>query len=1217
MDRVENATDKDLAVSDSDKENEEEEEINSSGSAEKFPSEESNSIDNFSDNDIDLTSENTNNDNDTVLQDYEMDQNVQPIGGSPNIPEAININAVSVSTNASIKKCFGYVPALAGEIYSNFPFQLLSTTLNDIVFENGAFHAKECVGKNYILHISYPFDVRTNKECLDLKNHNVFQSWVTSSNDMDKHTTTAKSIYLTHEQLCKRVVKMGNSLNNYKLKFVSATRKLNTLNKSLELHKRFMLLVKDNSIPKLHEIVKVAMNRRRGLQYTINKIIDAIDGVYNPHSSEDDKDLAFLILQYGGPSLLDIVHKALKFPSTSTAYRLLQGSTSMIKSSINTDPHEFIKHIVVDPGKPKYGYMLKIDETFLEPKVRWNPKDDSLYGICYEHGREVNMNFESYQHVQELSNQVKDGKLHVPKETMVIVCSNNTVKARVQVVAALPTCSKNEIEYQKHIVLTISKEFFKVHKVPLLNWATDGDATRRMLFDQLMCYDLPPTSPIYDTISKLKLVDMKVGPHDETVNFDHKHIAKRIRGNITNNNFRIGDRTMLRSDVEKILSLAPNETKFSNSSLICPKDKQNVPLATTLLFQFVKAVRDVDTLKTINLRVADVSEELHLLGFIIEAVLACYATPDTTIKSQLEKISLAAHILLILKRELKSFLNNQLYHDLQATFSDAFFCATKWKYHHPDVPFFIMLCSNDTIERFFGNLRLKYKQSVVDNLELIYATRSIQLCTDMMYKHPNWFEESQKIMKRLCLDYCSPGKWDLENLVLKDVPIVAVWNQGRALAEYKFNQIQKYQGEVCDFNMIASLGYTLLCPNGIKIGLTDTDTSEDDNIHVNVGEGNTILDDTDIEDRPATSLIDMIPEETTQKHDVQTEIDGSRVYKATIVKSLFSSNPLSKDRLRKVRGMTKFTEDGQEASEAIETSIMPGDPILFNVKGTLKIVKISVLKKATRKVKMVSCGDISNENVYVKGAEMGLDKDADCYIWNGSLGEMIETTGPYCYAIQPDLKTIKGKLMFTFDKQLILDLNVGLTIQNPNPGSSSSTSSHSNQNSSSATGASENTNSSVKKASSEKKGALKHVVECCLCKERILLSNMRKHIGIHITKSHISGCNICGFCGRTVCNTNLTNSSKRGNEQYNQMTTNCKYNSFIQRKPVHSQRSPCSNHVVPCPVCKVAIWTYNARAHYEGVHPTHAYNDSDFVSPQERQKMKSISKAAKIKATNT
>ena len=81
---------------------------NSSGSAEKIPSEESNSIDNFSDNDIDLTTENTNND-ETVLQDYEMDQN-QPIGGDPNIPDAININAVSVSTNASIQKCFGYVP---------------------------------------------------------------------------------------------------------------------------------------------------------------------------------------------------------------------------------------------------------------------------------------------------------------------------------------------------------------------------------------------------------------------------------------------------------------------------------------------------------------------------------------------------------------------------------------------------------------------------------------------------------------------------------------------------------------------------------------------------------------------------------------------------------------------------------------------------------------------------------------------------------------------------------------------------------------------------------------------------------------------------------------------------------------------------------------------------------------------------------------------------
>ena len=69
---------------------------------------------------------------------------------------------------------------------------------------------------------------------------------------------------------------------------------------------------------------------------------------------------------------------------------------------------------------------------------------------------------------------------------------------------------------------------------------------------------------------------------------------------------------------------------------------------------------------------------------------------------------------------------------------------------------------------------------------------------------------------------------------------------------------------------------------------------------------------------------------------------------------------------------------------------------------------------------------------------------------------------------------------------------------------------------------------SGKKSASQKKNLLKHTVECCLCKDKITLSDMRKHIGIHMTKKHITGSNISGFCGRNVCTTTLTTSSKRG-----------------------------------------------------------------------------------------
>ena len=60
--------------------------------------------------------------------------------------------------------------------------------------------------------------------------------------------------------------------------------------------------------------------------------------------------------------------------------------------------------------------------------------------------------------------------MHVPKETMVIACSLNSPSGRVQVVAALPTCSKNEIQYQANLIDTISSNFKTRHGAPLLNW---------------------------------------------------------------------------------------------------------------------------------------------------------------------------------------------------------------------------------------------------------------------------------------------------------------------------------------------------------------------------------------------------------------------------------------------------------------------------------------------------------------------------------------------------------------------------------------------------------------------------------------------------------------------------------------------------------------------------------------------------------------------------
>ena len=119
--------------------------------------------------------------------------------------------------------------------------------------------------------------------------------------------------------------------------------------------------------------------------------------------------------------------------------------------------------------------MLKIDETFVDPKIRWCPLDNQIYGFCYEHGHNVEMTFRSYDDVTNLANLVENSNLHVGKECMVIVTSNNSVIEDTQVVISWPTCSRSEVIIQRNFIKQFSKLFKEKNGAPLLCWATDGE----------------------------------------------------------------------------------------------------------------------------------------------------------------------------------------------------------------------------------------------------------------------------------------------------------------------------------------------------------------------------------------------------------------------------------------------------------------------------------------------------------------------------------------------------------------------------------------------------------------------------------------------------------------------------------------------------------------------------------------------------------------------
>ena len=120
--------------------------------------------------------------------------------------------------------------------------------------------------------------------------------------------------------------------------------------------------------------------------------------------------------------------------------------------------------------------------------------------------------------------------------------------------------------------------------------------------------DLCESSLIYPIISVLPLIDLCVGANEETVDFDIKHLAKRVRNYFISGNFQINDTFLNTKDIRYILSTSDVNTNGIDQ-LVNPIDKQNLPLATDFLFTLNDALGK-DNLSSAPFRVAALAEEL-------------------------------------------------------------------------------------------------------------------------------------------------------------------------------------------------------------------------------------------------------------------------------------------------------------------------------------------------------------------------------------------------------------------------------------------------------------------------------------------------------------------------------------------------------------------------------------------------------------------------------
>ena len=120
---------------------------------------------------------------------------------------------------------------------------------------------------------------------------------------------------------------------------------------------------------------------------------------------------------------------------------------------------------------------------------------------------------------------------------------------------------------------------------------------------------------------------------------------------------------------------------------------------------------------------------------------------------------------------------------------------------------------------------------------------------------------------------------------------------------------------------------------------------------------------------------------------------------------------------------------------------------------------------------LVSRNELMERNTVITTKIIEVVTEGNYYIWSGKyLSTSLPTPVSKCFPIRPTVCKIYNKSTFDFDRQMILDLGVGLKLQ-PNKHNSTIV---------------------------ETQGKQTTTGPCKICSKEVALSVMRRHVGFHI-----------------------------------------------------------------------------------------------------------------------
>ncbi|KAJ7706534.1 hypothetical protein B0H16DRAFT_1439225 [Mycena metata] len=862
--------------------------------------------------------------------------------------------------------------------------------------------------------------------------------------------------------LIEHLHRKNGQIKQLRLRGLNAVKRIAAQARSLTDHKRFVRAIGSGKVENVDRLVRVQLGRKQGIRGLLTTYDEAAKGVYNTRSYvEEDHLRGVLLWKLAGNRVADFAHRALGLPSRTT---LRQRATvpPIVPSPGRPQAAEVAKNVgacfegiteVLAVKKPKHA-VLMFDEIATERRVRWDPRTNNFLGVCREHANKASLQFNSERDLEELFRAKEEGKVHFAGEATVAALGMLSDETRLY--AARPVLISGDCKKEtglEHLRSVLNPTLDGVNSekdltgLRIVSVASDGESRRgkafiTLTFDHILSRD----SLIYPLLEDLKFMDFWVGEDDLTADKDPKHVFKRGRNRLVR---PVGMKVFGTHITPAVLRVHLQSAGLSAqhiSAVLNPNDKQDVKLAFDLLkdlWSLPPAPPDARP------GFASAREAVRIAGSLFYHLLFPYVCVDLTLSEQLEHLSAAAHLLLILYRDgQKDAIPTLLYTDIMLMIKNAYFCVAKAKIDDPDGKFWLILLGTDRLEELFGILRTMIgNDRNLDVLQLVERITGSTEVANILAMYPHWdrpprrlhlptlARDSSELPDRV--DHIKPPSWRGDTAVSNVTPLTS-WNLGRRMIELEWPHLANHfraLDKSYNVNILSPLGELLVHKE------LDPDDNEDDE----EDEETTVAKSSvspDLEDAAIDEeiLVDTAPVFT---NFITVKDKPLRKTRALALMQKFGYNAASTDRLKRVADGQRYSgKQAESPSTIIESDtayILVSEPIATLIRCEEKLFvcigEVTNIRLNGKSLEQLDVDSLRERGASIQFQILSLvpatteDDPEGKHDWrsSGVLRNVLSTPGRLVLPVDPALSTrIPGKPYFLFESGVLRALGAQL-----------------------------------------------------------------------------------------------------------------------------------------------------------------------------------------------